>query len=763
MADIADGTYVILTALNTNCALECRRASDDNYANVRIFTKNNSDAQFITVVTNSDGSRRMLFTMSGKSIDVNKGTFTNGTNVQQFSNNDSRAQKWDIVPDGNTITVGSTTYSTYVIKCSENKSYAMDVSGGKGVSGTNVQIYSVNGSNAQRWVFIPKDPVPLGTYLIRSALDTNAVLDVCGASSANGANIQLYGENDGNNQIWRVQEYSSGLMTLYCVGSGKVMSVGANSPKNGQNVQQWVGYQGHPFKWYAEPSGSMSINGATVPTYRLHYLTSQGFVLDAAGGKSTPKTNIQVYANNGSRAQLWAFQPFSILANNLPVPEKFGISVKQGTSIADHEITANGVTSIYLSWQCSGTTYQIRYRERQRKPNQAIGDWSSWMSYPDASTANSGWGDIGSANCVTENTSRKFAPKAITMLQPVDGTNVDYKELQFEIRRYEANYNGTSGLHAHGNSIIETFRLTYTPTLTINSCKWSPDGLDISYTSDYHRDGNIITFSSDDLFKECRFTDQPYTGNVRIPQSALSRMPTNGEKITMRSAIMSDIESSTSGRSVTISYASSPSLTVSPKTIDDTDSYTTTVTFTPSTENHVYLSYPGNLIECEGSNGKYIVTPPLNAECTIYVFTSNGSAWGMASVKKTMKGKVYVWNWKGKTAVIKLNVDKSPEYSDNRDSDNSSQVTTGRPRPVYTFGNTITRSLDVSGVYTDIVPNGKRENMDELTTAEHATFRNPQGEVLHTAILSVNLTPKGNRSRIGEWGEVSVKQMEESL
>ena len=226
---------------------------------------------------------------------------------------------------------------------------------------------------------------------------------------------------------------------------------------------------------------------------------------------------------------------------------------------------------------------------------------------------------------------------------------------------------------------------------------------------------------------------------------------------------MSDIESSTSDRTVTVSYASSPSLTVSPKTMDDTDSYITTVTFTPSTDDHVYLSYPGNLIECEGSNGKYIVTPPLNTECKIYVFTSNGSAWGMASVKKTMKGKVYVWNWDGKTAVIKLNVDKSPEYSDNRESDNSSQVTTGRLRPVYTFGNTITRSLDVSGVYTDIVPNGKRKNMDELTTAEHATFRNPQGEVLHTAILSVNLTPKGHRSRIGEWGEVSVKQMEESL
>lgn len=760
MADIADGTYVVLTALNTNCALECRRASDDNYANVRIFTKNSSDAQFVTVVTNADGSRRMLFTMSGKSVDVNKGAFANGTNVQQFSNNDSRAQKWDIVPDGKTVTVRSATYSTYVIKCTENNSYAMDVSGGNGASGTNVQIYSVNGTNAQRWIFIPKDPVPLGTYIIRSALDPNAVLDVKGASGANGANIQLFGDHEGNNQIWRVQEYSSGLMTLYNVGSGKVMSVGANSPKNGQNVQQWVGYQGHPFKWYAEPSGSMLINGATVPTYRLHYLASNGFVLDAAGGKSTPQTNIQVYANNGSRAQLWAFQPFSILAGSLPVPEQFAIWTKDGWSTGS-TIAANGVTAISASWMCAGTDYQLRYRIRIRKANQTIGGWSNWMSYPDGNIGNSGWGDIGSANCITENKDRKTAPKAITV-QLVDGANIDYEEIQFEIRRYEANYNGTSGLHAHGNSSIATFALTYQPTLTINSCKWSPAGLTINYTSDYNRDGNIISFSADGLFDEYQLSAQPYTGEIVIPQNRLSRIPTNGEKVTIKSKIRSDMSFGTSSQSVTLNYASAPSLTVSPKVMDDPDSYTSTVTFTPSTDDHVYLSCGGSLIECQGSAGKYTVTPPLNKECTIYVITSNGSAWGMASVKKTMKGNVYVWNWNGNTAVIKLNVDKSPQYSDSRESDNSSQVTTGRPRPVYSFGNAITRSLDVGGVYTDIVPNGKKEDMDALTTAEHTTFRNPQGEVLRTAVLSVSLTPRGRRSRFGEWGEVTVKQMEES-
>lgn len=763
MAELADGTYVVLTALNTNCALECRRASDADYENVRIFTRNNSDAQFITVVTNSDGSRRMLFTMSGKSIDIaNGGNIQNETNVQQFSNNDSRAQKWNIVPDGGSISVGGTTYSTYIIKCFANNNFAMDVYKKNGASGTNVQIFSVTGGHNQQWVFIPKDPVPLGTYLIRSALDTNAVLDVCSASSANGANIQLYGENDGNNQIWRVQEYSSGLMTLYNVGSGKVMSVGGNDPKNGQNVQQWVGYQGHPFKWYAEPSGSMLINGATVPTYRLHYLTSQGFVLDAAGGKSTPKTNIQVYANNGSRAQLWAFQPFSILANDLPVPEKFGIHTKQGLWSTDSTYNVNGSKYLYVSWECSGTSYQMRYRTRIRKPNQTIGNWSSWMAYPYWSTANSGWGDVGSANCIVNNNSRKFAQDPIK-IQEVDGSIVDYEEIQFELRRYEANYNGVVGLHAHGNSIVMTFGLTYIPTLSMASCWWSPAGLHIAYQSDYNRDGNTMSFSADGLFSEYRFSNQSYIGTVLIPQSKLTRIPTNGESINLHYSLSTDSYNIDSTETMKITYNSDPSIKFSVNTVDNLDSYTTTVSFTPSVEDHVYLIYGDNIIECKGSNGKYIVTPPLNADCEIKVYTSNGVSWGFLSIKKHMTGRAYIWNWNGKTAVIKLNVDKSPEYSDNRDSDNSSQVTTGRVRPVYTFGNAITRSLDVSGVYTDIVPNGKRENMDELTTAEHAIFRNPQGEILHTAILSVNLTPKGNRSRIGEWGEVSVKQMEESL
>ena len=81
MADITDGTYVIVSALNTSRAIDCMGASDKSGANVQIYTKNSSDAQFISVVTNSDGSRRLIFPLSGKSIDIANGSLTSGTNV----------------------------------------------------------------------------------------------------------------------------------------------------------------------------------------------------------------------------------------------------------------------------------------------------------------------------------------------------------------------------------------------------------------------------------------------------------------------------------------------------------------------------------------------------------------------------------------------------------------------------------------------------------------------------------------------------------
>ena len=58
MANIADGTYVILAATSsTGMALDCEHGSEMSGANIRIHTRNDSDAQLVHITT-KDGHRR---------------------------------------------------------------------------------------------------------------------------------------------------------------------------------------------------------------------------------------------------------------------------------------------------------------------------------------------------------------------------------------------------------------------------------------------------------------------------------------------------------------------------------------------------------------------------------------------------------------------------------------------------------------------------------------------------------------------------------
>ena len=118
---------------------------------------------------------------------------------------------------------------------------------------------------------IPQNPIPTGTYLIRSALDTKAVLDVSGGSSANGANVQLYGSNESNAQIWMVRTYdSSGLTNIVNLGSKKVLDIDGGVVENFRNVQQYEDNGSDAQKWGLEPNGTAVFNGETVGTYRIH-------------------------------------------------------------------------------------------------------------------------------------------------------------------------------------------------------------------------------------------------------------------------------------------------------------------------------------------------------------------------------------------------------------------------------------------------------------------------------------------------------------
>ena len=80
---------------------------------------------------------------SGNLIDVPRASKEKGTQLWQYSNNNSDAQKWYIIPDKN----GS---YRIISKCNGMN---MDIRKAKTKNGTEVQCYGSNGTDAQNFIF----------------------------------------------------------------------------------------------------------------------------------------------------------------------------------------------------------------------------------------------------------------------------------------------------------------------------------------------------------------------------------------------------------------------------------------------------------------------------------------------------------------------------------------------------------------------------------------------------------------------------------
>lgn len=84
-------------------------------------------------------------------------------------------------------------------------------------------------------------PVGSSTSATYTLVNRNSgkCLDVNGASTADGANVQQWTCNGGQNQRWRVED-AGGYSRLVNVQSGKVLDVANCGSADGANVQQWA-------------------------------------------------------------------------------------------------------------------------------------------------------------------------------------------------------------------------------------------------------------------------------------------------------------------------------------------------------------------------------------------------------------------------------------------------------------------------------------------------------------------------------------------
>jgi hypothetical protein len=126
-----------------------------------------------------------------------------------------------------------------------HSSKCLDVEGANSKNGANVQQWDCNNGNNQKWSLVSKG----GEVYTLAALHSGKCLDVAGARNDNGADVLQWDCHGKDNQTWRITKGGDGYFRLAARHSSKCLDVASASVNNGANVIQWDCHNGNNQKW----------------------------------------------------------------------------------------------------------------------------------------------------------------------------------------------------------------------------------------------------------------------------------------------------------------------------------------------------------------------------------------------------------------------------------------------------------------------------------------------------------------------------------
>ena len=258
--EISPGKYR-LTAAHSGLVFSFSGNSSTNGTKIQTNAWNNSSSQLWTLTATQayDDGVYQIRSALGTVLDAKYNGQTNGTQIWTHIPNGTFAQKFylkhvgneyytfECLNSGRAISIesaGSNRVILYDYNASDNQLWklvysgegkfvfqnkatgkVLDVTAASPSPETNVQIYPLNWTNAQRWSFEPVDPLPEGLYVVSSALASNKVLDILGNSTADGAKLQLHEANGTSAQIFRFFKVSNQYYRIVGLSSNKSLDV----------------------------------------------------------------------------------------------------------------------------------------------------------------------------------------------------------------------------------------------------------------------------------------------------------------------------------------------------------------------------------------------------------------------------------------------------------------------------------------------------------------------------------------------------------
>ncbi len=155
------GIYEIRSMLKTTMAMDVRGGSKVRGANVELQLADGGNDQKFLVTEETADHWSIQNVNSGFFVDVAGNRAANGANVEQWTDNDARNQRWRITLYDTTTIDGQTcqvvSFGSYVT--SGGNVYLIDASGAVANANTNVLIWTDNGGTNQKWALVPTDPL----------------------------------------------------------------------------------------------------------------------------------------------------------------------------------------------------------------------------------------------------------------------------------------------------------------------------------------------------------------------------------------------------------------------------------------------------------------------------------------------------------------------------------------------------------------------------------------------------------------------------
>jgi hypothetical protein len=140
------------------------------------------------------------------------------------------------------------------IVVNHNSGKVMEVAGASTNDGANIQQNTYNNGLNQQWDIVPYSSAggDVSFYGMTAAHSRKAA-DVYNFSYADGANVQQWTNYPGLNQQWFFEYVSNGWFYIRSRWSGKYLDVYGLSTANGGNIDQWTGNNGLNQQWRLIP------------------------------------------------------------------------------------------------------------------------------------------------------------------------------------------------------------------------------------------------------------------------------------------------------------------------------------------------------------------------------------------------------------------------------------------------------------------------------------------------------------------------------